>query len=102
MIEPKPGVSSVPVYGAAFPEDSAYPKDVTPRANPALAYTILPGQAYVTTGLVPDDNYYAPTVNFSMPHDHTVIAGKTAYYQIILNHRLFIVKADDVTETGLP
>jgi hypothetical protein len=37
-----------------------------------------------------------------MPDDHTVIRGKTAYYQIVYNHRLFFVKAADVVLKNLP
>src|SRR5579875_2894829 len=101
VVTPKPGVSSVDVYGGAFPEASAYPKVVPVEPNPPLAYKILPGQSYVTTGAVPDDYYYAITYDSSMPDDHTVIHGKTLYYQIILNHRLYYVKAADVVVSYL-
>lgn len=96
VITPKPGLASIPVYGSAFPEASAYPSAVPVRANDPLAYQILAGQKYLTTGMVPDDFYYAVTFDSSLPDDHTVIHGKTRYYQIILNHRLFYVNADDV------
>ena len=96
VVTPKPGMTSVPVYGSAFPEASAYPPPIPVRGNPPLAYTIQAGQAYVTTGMVPDDFYYAVTVDNSAPDDHTVVTGKTPYYQIELNHRLYYVNANDV------
>jgi N-acetyl-anhydromuramyl-L-alanine amidase AmpD len=96
VITPKPGRTSVPVYGSAFPGASAYPKVVPVQPNTPLVYKILPGQEYVTTGAVPDDYYYAVTFNSSKPDDHTVITGQTRYYQIVYNHRLFYVKAADV------
>jgi N-acetyl-anhydromuramyl-L-alanine amidase AmpD len=96
VVSPKPGLTSVPVYGSAFPEASAYPSAVPVKPNAPLAYQILPGQEYVTTGTVPDDYYYAVTFNSSKPDDHTVIGGTTPYYQIVYNHRLFYVKAADV------
>jgi hypothetical protein len=96
VIRPKPGRTSVPVYGSAFPEASAYPKVVPVQPNTPLAYKILAGQEYVTTGTVPDDYYYAVTFNSSKPDDHTVIQGTTPYYQIVYNHRLLYVKAADV------
>jgi N-acetyl-anhydromuramyl-L-alanine amidase AmpD len=96
VITPKAGLSSVPVYGSAFPEASAYPKPIPVSPNAPMAYKILAGQAYVTTGSVPDDYYYAKTFNSSLPDDHTVVRGKTKYYQIQLNHRLYYVKAADV------
>jgi hypothetical protein len=102
VISPKPGLASIPVYGSAFPEASAYPSAVPVRANDPLVYQIPAGQAYVTTGQVPDDYYYAVTFDSSLPDDHTVIHGQTRYYQIMLNHRLFYVNADDVTVRHLP
>ncbi|HLX48450.1 MAG TPA: N-acetylmuramoyl-L-alanine amidase [Streptosporangiaceae bacterium] len=101
VITPKPGVSSIPVYGSAFPEASAYPKVVPVQPNAPLVYTIPAGQQYVVTGAVPDDYYYAVTFDSSMPDDHTVIRGKTLYYQIIYNHRLCYVKAADVVVSYL-
>jgi hypothetical protein len=101
VITPKPGVSSIPVYGSAFPKASAYPKVVPVRPNAPLVYTIPAGQKYVTTGAVPDDYYYAVTFDSSMPDDHTVIRGKTLYYQIVYNHRLCYVKAGDVVVSFL-
>jgi N-acetyl-anhydromuramyl-L-alanine amidase AmpD len=96
VITPKPGLSSVPVYGSAFPEASAYPKPIPVQPNAPLVYKILKGQSYVTTGRVPDDYYYAVTYNSSKPDDHTVVTGKTPYDQVVLNHRLYYVKAADV------
>jgi N-acetyl-anhydromuramyl-L-alanine amidase AmpD len=96
VITPKAGLSSIPVYGSAYPEASAYPKPIPVASNTPLVYKILKGQAYVTTGSVPDDYYYAKTFNSSLPDDHTVVRGKTKYYQIQLNHRLYYVKAADV------
>jgi N-acetyl-anhydromuramyl-L-alanine amidase AmpD len=101
VVTPKPGVSSIPVYGSAYPQGSAYPKVVPVQPNPPLVYKILPGQEYVLTGAVPDDYYYAATYDSSLPDDHTVINGKTLYYQIVYNHRLGYVKAADVVVTYL-
>jgi hypothetical protein len=96
VITPRPGLAFAPVYGSAFPGPSAYPGDVPVRPNDPLAYRVPAGQAYVTTGRVPDDYYYAVTADSSLPHDHTVIRDRTGYYQIIFNHRLCYVKAADV------
>jgi N-acetyl-anhydromuramyl-L-alanine amidase AmpD len=96
VITPRPGLADVPVYGSAFPEASAYPAGVPVQPNSPLVYKVPAGQEYVTTGTVPDDYYNAVTFNSSMPYDHTVISGRTLYYQIVFNHRLFYVKADDV------
>jgi N-acetyl-anhydromuramyl-L-alanine amidase AmpD len=101
VVTPKPGVSSAPVYGSAYPEASAYPKPIPVQPNAPMIYKIMAGQSYVTTGAVPDDYYYAVTFNSSMPDDHTVVSGKTLYYQIIFNHRLYYVKAADVVVSYL-
>ncbi len=102
VVAPRPGLRWVPVYGSAFPEASAYPPGVPVQPNSPLVYKIPAGQEYVTTGTVPDDYYNAVTFDSSMPYDHTVIRGRTVYYQIVLNHRLFYVKADDVLVRRAP
>ena len=101
VITPKAGLTSIPLYGAAYPETSAYPSAVPVRQVSKLAYTIPAGQAYPTIGAVPTDYYYAATINSSRTDDHTVIIGTTAYYQISLNHRWFLVRASDVTVRSL-
>jgi hypothetical protein len=102
VITPRAGLASIPVYGAAYPEKSAYPSVVPVTKVQKLSYTIPPGQEYPTIGVVPTDYYYAATINSSLPDDHTVIIGKTAYYQISFNHRKFFVKAKDVMVKNLP
>jgi len=101
VITPKSGLTSIPVYGAAYPEKSAYPSAVPVTTVVKLSYTIPAGQEYPTIGAVPTDYYYAATINSSLPDDHTIIIGKTAYYQISFNHRKFFVKAKDVTVKNL-
>jgi N-acetyl-anhydromuramyl-L-alanine amidase AmpD len=102
VIKLKAGLTSIPVYGAAYPEASAYPPAVPVLSVVKLKYTIKSGQAYpVVTGL-PTDYYYAATINSSRPDDHTIIIGKTAYDQISYNHRKFFVQASQVTVTTLP
>ena len=96
VVTPKPGLASVPVYGSAYPEASAYPADVPVRGNAPLAYSFPAGQAYLTVGQVPDDYYHAVTFDNSAPDDHTVIHGTTQYYEIVYNHRLYYVNAADV------
>jgi len=98
VITPKAGLSLAPVYGAAYPEASAYPSAVPPKQVVKLTYTLRPGQEYpVGGGGIATDFYYAKTINSSRPDDHTLIIGKTAYYQISFNHRKFFVPASKVT-----
>jgi len=102
VITPKPGLTSIPVYGTAYPEAAAFPPAVPVPAIAPLFYTIPAGQRYVTSGQVPDEYYYAVTIDSSLPDDHTVIPGQTVYYQISYNHREFYVKAADVQVLARP
>jgi hypothetical protein len=97
VITPKAGLASIPVYGAAYPEASAYPSAVPVTQVVKLSYTIPAGQEYPTIGTVPTDYYYAATIDSRLADDHTIIIGKTAYDQISYNHRKFFVQAKDVT-----
>lgn len=101
VVTPKRGLTSIPVYGAAYPGISAYPAAVPVRTVVKLSYTIPAGQAYPTSGTIPTDYYYAATIDSSRPDDHTVIIGKTAYDQISFNHRKFFVQASDVRVKSL-
>ncbi|HZC61759.1 MAG TPA: hypothetical protein VE464_08980 [Streptosporangiaceae bacterium] len=101
MITPKQGVASIPLYGAAYPSKSAYPAAVPVMTAVKLSYTIPAGQEYPTIGTIPADYYYAATIDSSLPDDHTVIIGKTAYDQISFNHRKFFVRANDVSVKSL-
>jgi N-acetyl-anhydromuramyl-L-alanine amidase AmpD len=101
VITPKAGLTSIPVYGAAYPEAPAYPSAVPVKQVVQLSYTIPAGQEYPVVSSIPTDYYYAATINSSLTGDHTVIIGTTAYYQISLNHRKFYVRANDVTLQNL-
>jgi N-acetyl-anhydromuramyl-L-alanine amidase AmpD len=103
VITPKAGLASAAVYGAAYPEASAYPAAIKPTQVVKLSYTIPAGQLYpVVTGGVTTDFYYAKTFNSSLPDDHTIVIGTTPYYQISYNHRKFYVQASQVTVETLP
>ncbi len=98
VITPKSGLTSIPVYGAAYPEASAYSGTPVPvKQVVKLSYRIRAGQQYPMIGTIPTDYHYAATINSSLPGDHTLVIGKTAYYQVSFNHRKFFVRADDVT-----
>ena len=90
---PKPGRTSVPVYGRAYPEPEAYPADVPVQAIVPLQYALPAGQEYVV-GMKADTEYYR-AVTFD-PAPHKVIRGELTYYQIQFGHRVAYVLADDV------
>ena len=97
-VSAKPGAESVPVYGRAYPERSAYAGTAVPyQAVTPLQYTIKSGQSYVLADDDIDTNfYYAKTFDSSLPGDHTVITGQDEYYEIWFGHRMFFVRAADV------
>jgi N-acetyl-anhydromuramyl-L-alanine amidase AmpD len=96
LIKPKPGRSSIPVYGAAYPELEAYPPGVEPPESFApLQYTIPAEQIYVAHERVLPTRYAAPTFTYDY-REHTLVQGQDSYYAISFNHRLAFVKASDV------
>jgi N-acetyl-anhydromuramyl-L-alanine amidase AmpD len=96
VVTPKAGVTSVPVYGRAYPEASAYPADIPVQAVSALPYRIKPGEAYAYGGETPTGYYYAKTIDDSLPDDHTYVTGQDRYLTIQIGHRIGFVKAADV------
>ncbi|MGW2305231.1 N-acetylmuramoyl-L-alanine amidase [Streptomyces sp. NPDC001809] len=93
VLTPREGLASVPVYGRAYPEASAYPAGVPVQAVSPLPYTLLAGQRYVVGDRTPGEYYFAPVFDSS---GHTVVRGQEEYYQIQFGHRVAFVKAADV------
>ncbi|MFI1725345.1 N-acetylmuramoyl-L-alanine amidase [Streptomyces sp. NPDC020489] len=93
LVTPKAGAESVPVYGRAYPEASAYPAGVPAQAVSPLPYKLLKGQRYVAGAKVPGEYYYAVTFTTD---SHRVVVGKDLYYEIQFGHRVAFVRAADV------
>jgi hypothetical protein len=90
LIEPKPGLASIPVYGRAYPSDVS---------TDTLGYTIPAGQMYVADGQVGADYYSAST--FDTPSDYVLYKNESErYYEISFNHRIAFVRASDVKVVG--
>ncbi|MFC9246298.1 N-acetylmuramoyl-L-alanine amidase [Streptomyces sp. NPDC057136] len=97
VVKPKAGKTEVPVYGVAYPDKADYTADFTgQRVGTALPYTIKPGQAFPGGGEAPTGYYYAPTIDSSMPYDHTYFSGKEKYVTVQIGHRIGFVKTSDV------
>ena len=95
------GDQSVPIYGRAYPEASAYPSEIPVQGLAPLQYSIEPGQAYVLADdALTTDYYYAKTFDDSLGGDHTVVVGEDEYYQIWFGHRIAYVRAADVLVQG--
>lgn len=97
VITPRPGLASIPVYGRAYPEASAFPADVPVQTVTPLQYTLRAGERYAVGQSLGSEYYRAVTVDGSSPGDWTVIRGQDRYYQIQFGHRAMYVKASDVT-----
>lgn len=101
LVSPKNG-TAIPVYGRAYPEAAAYTTAGVPADVQQLValpkYTILPNQAYTTTGsnsLVAGD-FFDYDDNGCTTAACKVVIGTTQYYEIRYNHRLAYVMASDV------
>ncbi|MFF7985311.1 N-acetylmuramoyl-L-alanine amidase [Streptomyces sp. NPDC007901] len=97
VVTPKAGRTSIPVYGRAYPEASAYPSGVPAQSISPLSYTIPAGQEYVVGDEVPGEYYYAVTFTTD---SHEVVIGKDLYYEIQYGHRVAFVRAADVDVTS--
>ena len=93
VVTPKDGLDSVPVYGRAYPEATAYPTGVPAQAVSPLPYTLPKEQKYVVGDRVPGEYYYAVTFTTD---SHRVVVGKDLYYEIQFGHRVAFVRAADV------
>ncbi|WP_066307353.1 N-acetylmuramoyl-L-alanine amidase [Bacillus sp. FJAT-29814] len=97
VIKPKDGLSSIPVYGAAYPENSAYDGTgiaASARGVAEVLYQLPKGQMYAATGPIQSDYYHAK--NFNDPATNKVVKGTEEFYQISFNHRIGFVKKSDV------
>jgi len=90
--------SAVPVYGRAYPEQTAYPAEIPYQTVAPLQYTIKPGQSFVLADAeIESDYYYAKTFRCKyVALDCTEVTGVDRYYQIWFGHRLVFVRAADV------
>jgi hypothetical protein len=93
VVTPKDGLTSVPVYGRAYPEASAYPAGVPAQTVSPLPYQLLAKQKYAVGDKVPGEYYYAVTFDEA---SHKVVVGKDLYYEIQFGHRVAFVRAADV------
>jgi hypothetical protein len=96
VVTPKPGRSTIPVYGRAYPEAAAYPPGVPVQPIVPLQYTLSAGQRYAAGPTLTGEYYRATTFDGSSPGDWTVISGDMTYVQIQFGHRFAFVNLDDV------
>lgn len=91
LVTALPGRLGIPLYGAAYPEGTAYSSGAQPAALEPLPYTLPAGQFYV--GLIPhlsDDLARYP--DGSRGH----VEGERRFVEISFNHRRAFVDLADV------
>ncbi|MBB2911453.1 N-acetyl-anhydromuramyl-L-alanine amidase AmpD [Streptosporangium becharense] len=93
LVTPRPGLSSVKVYGRAYPEKAAYPEGVPVQEQAPLQYSMPAGQAY-SVGMTVRSSYLR-AAGFD-PAGHRIVRGATRYRQIQFGHRIMYVRAADV------
>lgn len=94
LVRPHVGRGSIPVYGAAWPEDSAMPARIGTLPLREL-YRIPAGQTYVVLDRITSD-YYDAQVYTLDGGTSTEVPGTQVFYRIQFNHRFVFVKAGDV------
>ncbi|MEU1510423.1 peptidoglycan recognition family protein [Kitasatospora sp. NPDC005748] len=100
LLTPRPGPASVPVYGRAYPEASAYADHpaVDPPPVVALRATLPAGQVYVAAdgSPRPADFFQQRTIRTDTPDSRILVVGRDTYYAIRFDHRLAFVRSSDV------
>ena len=97
IITPKAGRGSIAVYGGGYPEDAAYKPPTTPQHLDKV-YDLPEGQRYIADGPVTADYYWAKVWAATLAMaSHKVVKDSTPYYVVSFNHRLALVRAEDVT-----
>lgn len=97
------GVSTVNIYGRAFPQQSDYPASIPFDADwaptPLTGWTLPAGQSYTVIGTEQASNYFARFDPVGVAGNHTLVTGADQYLVIDYNHRYLMVKASDVVLT---
>lgn len=93
VVTPRPGLTDIPVYGRAYPEQEAYPEGVPVQPVSPLPYRLPAGQRYAVGDEVPGEYFYSATYTTD---SHRVVTGRDLYYEIQFGHRVAFVRAADV------
>ncbi len=97
VITAKSGRGTIAVYGGGYPGDAAYTPPTTPQRLEKV-YDLPQNQRYIADGPITADYYWAKVWAATLPMaSHKVVADSTPYYVVSFNHRLALVRADDVT-----
>jgi hypothetical protein len=90
--------SAAPVFGVAYPDQSAYADPADFQSVTPLGYTVSPGEAYAVVDEDPPTDYYkAWTFDINTPNDHIDVSQPSAHVLVNLGHRLAFVRKADVS-----
>ncbi|WP_267241196.1 N-acetylmuramoyl-L-alanine amidase [Streptomyces sp. PR69] len=103
LLTPRDGLSSIPVYGRAYPDEAAYAGTGVPVQDDNSAslteYSVPAGQKYTRAGgAVKGDYYYGGTFDGTGAGSRTRVEGSNVFYPIRYNHRIAWVRASDVQQ----
>lgn len=102
IITPKPGVASVAIWGGGYPGDGAF-KPPTMPVRLEKVYELPAGQRYVAYGPITADYYWAKVWAATLAmSSHQVVKDGTPFYVVSWNHRLALVRAEDVVPVRTP
>ncbi len=93
VVTPRDGRDSIPVYGTAYPERSAFPAHIEPDDIVPLQYRIPAGQRYVGVRKYRSDDYQGTAAH---PNEREYVAGDRHLIEISYNHRRAFVDVDDI------
>ncbi|MFR9795530.1 N-acetylmuramoyl-L-alanine amidase [Streptomyces sp. MS06] len=101
VVTPKSGLSSIQVFGRAYPDAAAYDGTGVPvqDSNDAslTKYSVAAGQKYELSGAaVPGTYYNSGTIDGSGTGSRVLVVGSNSFYPIRYNHRVAWVRASDV------
>jgi hypothetical protein len=93
VITPASDRDSIPVYGTAYPERTAFPAQLVPDDIVPLQYQIPAGQRYVAVARYRSDDYQGTAAH---PDQRVRVVGDRNLVEISYNHRRAFVDADAV------
>ena len=83
--------------GLVWPSLGVHKPPTTPQRLEKV-YDLPEGQIYIAQGPLTADYYWAKVWAATLPMaSHKVVADSTQYYVVSFNHRLALVRAEDVT-----
>jgi hypothetical protein len=102
VITPRSGLTTAPLYGVAYPQDTAFMPPTKPVTMEKI-YDVPAGQRYALAARATGDYYWAKEWVASYdPSKQIVVKDGTEYYQVHFNHRVAWARAADFELISTP